>query len=71
MKYTRRRRHLRPRPTRAQIAQQIQRVSFILQFFRLEWLLETNQPEPDQQRVSFLNDGIMKLRDEIASLEEL
>lgn len=71
MKYTRRRRHLRPRPTRAQIAQKIQRVSTTMQFFRLEWLLEANQPEPDHQRLYFLHDSIVKLRDEIASLEEL
>jgi hypothetical protein len=45
MKHTRRR-HLRPRPTRSQIRQQVGRVCSTMQLFRLEWLLEARRPQP-------------------------
>ena len=71
MKQNRRRRHLRPRPTRSQINQQIQRVSSTLQVFQLEWLLEASQAQPDLPRLRFLRDTVMQMKDEISSLEQL
>ncbi len=71
MKHTRRRRHLRPRPSRAQIHQQIQRVSSNMQLFQLEWILEAQQSHPCQGRLQFLHDAIVSMRDELASLEQM
>jgi hypothetical protein len=69
MKQTRRRRHLRPRPTRSMVNQQIQRVRSALQAFQLEWILEAQRPERDLGRLRFLHDAIVQMRDEISSLE--
>jgi len=69
MKQTRRRRHLRPRPTRSMINQQIQRVRAALQAFQMEWVLEAQRPERDLGRLRFLHDAIVQMRDEIFSLE--
>jgi len=69
MKQTRRRRHLRPRPTRSMINQQIQRVRAALQAFQMEWVLEAQRPERDLGRLRFLHDAIVQMRDEKFSLE--
>ena len=45
MKQLRRRRHLRPRPTRSMINQQVQHVRTTLQAFQLEWILEARRSE--------------------------
>ena len=71
MKHTRRRRHLRPRPSRAQIHHQIQRVSSNLQLCQLEWILEAQQEQPRQGRLRCLHDAIVAMRDDIACLEEM
>lgn len=71
MKQTRRRRHLRPRPTRSMINQQIQRVRSALQAFQLEWLLEAQRPARHLGRLRFLHDAITQIRDEVSSLESL
>ena len=71
MKQNRRRRHLRPRPSRAQINQRIQHVSSNMQLFQLEWILEAQQLQPRQGRLRFLHDAIVAMRDELASLEEM
>lgn len=71
MKHTRRRRHLRPRPSRAQIHQQIQRVSSNIQLFQLEWILEAQRDQPRQGRLRFLHDTIVSMRDDLACLEEM
>jgi hypothetical protein len=71
MKQNRRRRHLRPRPSRHQVNQQIQRVSSALRLFQIEWLLESQRPAPCHQRLRFLHDMIIEMRDEISSMEEL
>ena len=52
MKQNRRRRHLRPRPTRSQINQQIGRVRSAIQLFQMEWLLEAQQEQPSLGRAS-------------------
>ena len=69
MKQTRRRRHLRPRPTRSQLTQQIQRVRSTLQAFQMEWVLEAQRPERNLGRLRFLHDAVVQMRDEISSLE--
>jgi hypothetical protein len=69
MKQTRRRRHLRPRPTRSMINQQILRVRSTLQAFQMEWVLEAQRPERNLGRLRFLHDAIVQMRDEILSLE--
>ncbi len=71
MKQTRSRRHLRPRPTRSQTNQQIQRMSSALRLFQTEWLLESQRPAPCHQRLRFLHDRIVEMRDEISSLEAM
>ncbi len=71
MKINRRRRHLRPRPTRHQINQQIERVSSVIRLFQTEWLLESQRPAPCHQRLRFLHDRILEMRDALSYLEEL
>jgi hypothetical protein len=71
MKQIRRRRPLRPRPTRSQVNQQIQLVCSTLQAFQLEWILEAQLPERNLGRLRFLHDAIVQMRDEISSLETL
>ncbi len=71
MKQVRRRRHLRPRPTRSQINQAIARIQSAIQLFQLEWVLESQRPAPCHQRLRFLHDRIVEMRDEISSLEEM
>lgn len=71
MKQNRRRRHLRPRRTRCQINQAIAGIQSALQLFQVEWLLESQRPAPCYQRLRFLHDRIIEMRDEISSLEEL
>ena len=71
MKQARRRRHLRPRPTRSQLNQQIARMQSALRLFQVEWLLESQRPAPCYQRLRFLHDRIVEMRDEISSMEEL
>jgi ubiquinone biosynthesis protein UbiJ len=71
MKNNRRRRHLRPRPTRSQVHHQIQHVISNMRLFQAEWILEVQQPQPNQFRLRFLHDAIVAMRDEIAALEEI
>ena len=69
MKQNRRRRHLRPRPTRSQINQRIARIQSAVQLFQLEWVLESQRPAPCYHRLCYLHDRIVEMRDEISSLE--
>ncbi len=71
MKFTRRRRHLRPRPSRSQIHQQIARMQSALRLFQAEWLLESQRPAACSHRLRFLHDRIVEMRDEISAMEEL
>ena len=71
MKQTRRRCHLRPRPSRAQVRQQLGRVQSAIQLFQLEWLLESQKPQPNLPRLRFLHDMIVQMKDEVSSLESL
>jgi hypothetical protein len=70
MKQNRRRRHLRPRPTRSQINQQLQRTRSAIQLFQLEWVLEAREPQPGLVRLQFLNEAIGQMKDEVLSLEQ-
>jgi len=69
MKFCRRRRHLRPRPSRAQINQQLGQTRRLLNLFRTEWLLEVQQDQPRPAHLRFVHDRIVEINDEIAGLE--
>ena len=69
MKQNRRRRHLRPRPCRSQINQQIEHIRSSMQFFQLEGLLEASKAEPNLPRLRFLDHMLGLMHDEAASLE--
>lgn len=69
MKQIRRRRHLRPRPSRGQIHQQLEQLRRGLQLFRTEWLLEARQPQPRIEHLRLLHDRIVDIRDAISDLE--
>jgi hypothetical protein len=70
MKHNRRRRQLRPRPTRSQINQQIGRLSRALQLLQIESLLEIQQEKPSLPRLRFLDGAIGTMRAEISELEQ-
>jgi hypothetical protein len=69
MKFNRRRRHLRPRPARAQLLQQIRRLRHRLQLFQLEWLLEARRPDRKLAHLRLLRQGILQCQEEIGTLE--
>ena len=69
MKQTRCRRHLRPRPSRSQINQQVGHVCSAIQALQLEALLELQKPEPSLPRLQFLNKMIDLAKDEVIALE--
>ena len=69
MKFCRRRRPIRPRMSRAQLNQQLNRTRRLLNLFRAEWLLENQQDPPCPAHLRFVHDRIVDLNDEIASLE--
>ena len=69
MKHTRRRRHLRPCPSRAQINQQLSQTRRLLNLFRTEWLLEARQEQPRPAHLRFVLDRVVEINDEIANLE--
>jgi hypothetical protein len=71
MKIHRRRRHLRPRPTRSQIHHQLRRARSAVQLFQMEALLEAHKPEPSPGRLRFLDAAVGQLKDEVLSLEQL
>jgi hypothetical protein len=70
MKRNRRPRHLRPRPTRSQINQQLQRARSAIQLFQLEWILEARKTQPSLARLRFLHEAIGQMKDEVLSLEQ-
>ena len=70
MKQNRRRRHLRPRPTRSQINHQLRRARSAIQLFQMEALLEVNKPQPSLGRLRFLDAAVGQMKDEVLSLEQ-
>lgn len=71
MKIIRRRRHLRPRPSRSQVHQQLRQIGVTIQAFQMAWLVEAQQPAPSPERLRFLHDAIGTLRDEAAAVERV
>jgi len=70
MKHTfRRRRALRPRPTRHQINQQIRRLRRLHEMFRVEGALELSRPQPDVAHLHYVQQQIAALQDAISALE--
>jgi len=71
MKQNRRRRHLRPRPSRSQINHQLRRARSAIQLFQMEALLEAHKPEPSLGRLRFLDAAVGQMKDEVLSLEQI
>ena len=71
MKQTRRRRHLRPQPSRSQLNHQLDRIRRTMQLFQIEWLVEASQQNPSLDRLRLLHDAVGAMRNEIADLERL
>jgi hypothetical protein len=71
MKQNRRRRHLRPRPSRSQVNQRIERVRSAIQLFQMEALLEAHKPVPSLGRLRFLDAAVGQMKDEVLSLEQI
>lgn len=69
MKIIRRRRHLRPRPSRAQVRQQIDRLRREIQLFRMEWLLEVAREDRNPLHLRRLHDHIVACQDTIDACE--
>ena len=69
MKYTRRRRHLRPRPSRAQIRQYSDRLRRRIQLLRTEWILEVAREDRNYLHLRRLYDRIVAGQDEIDAWE--
>ena len=69
MKHTRRRRHLRPRPTRSQINQEINRARSWYQLLKIETALELGRPAPDLPRLRRLHNQVLACEDVISTLE--
>ena len=65
----RRRRALRPRPTRHQINQEIRRARRLHELFRIEGALELGRSHPDVAHLSFVQQQIASLQDAISTLE--
>ncbi|HLH55025.1 MAG TPA: hypothetical protein VKY92_15555 [Verrucomicrobiae bacterium] len=69
MKHTlRRRRALRPRPTRHQINQEIRRARRLQELFRLEQALELGRPKPDAAHLRYVQDQLAALEDNLIAL---
>lgn len=69
MKQTRRRRHLRPRPTRSQIHNAIQQLQRTLNLVRVEAVLELGRPAPCAERLRWLERRAVECQDGIAMME--
>ena len=69
MKITRRRRHLRPCPSRAQIRQQIDRLRRHIHLLRTEWLLEAARADRNSLHLRLLHDRIVAYQDAIDACE--
>jgi len=65
MKISRRRRHLRPCASRAQVRQNIDRLRGQLQLFQVEWFLELARQDRDLTHLRRLNDHILDRRDSL------
>lgn len=71
MKQNRRRRHLRPCPSRSQIHHRLRQLQSARNLLRLEWLLEAGRPQPCGQRLASLHDRIVQIGDDLMYLESM
>ena len=71
MKQMRRRRHLRPCPTRSQIHHRLRQLESALNLMQLEWVLEAGRPQPCGKRLRYLHDRVAEVRDEMAYVESM
>ena len=69
MKQNRRRRHLRPRPTRCQIRQELSRARSWYQLLKIEAALELGRPAPDLSRLRWLHTQVLAGENVISTLE--
>ncbi len=69
MKYFRRRRHLRPCPTRSQIRHTIGQLRSTLNLVRVEAALELNRPAPCASHMRWLERRALECQDAIAAVE--
>jgi len=65
----RRRRPLRPRPTRHQVNQEISRARRLHQLFEIERVIELQRPEPDVSHLRYVQNQIASLEDIMVTLE--
>ena len=65
----RRRRALRPRPTRHQINQEIRRARRLHELFRIEGALELGRPQPDVTHLRYVQQRLTALEHAISPLE--
>ncbi len=71
MKQMRRRRHLRPCPSRSQIHHRLRQLQSARNLMRLEWLLEAGRPQPCGKRLAWLHDRIVQIGDDLMCLERM
>ena len=69
MKQNRRRRHLRPQPTRSQINQEINRACHLYDLFQIERVMELRKPEPDIAHLRYVQEQMAALEDVVVTLE--
>ena len=71
MKQNRRRRHLRPRPSRSQIHHRMRQLQSARNLLGLEWLLEAGRPQPCGKRLAWLHQRIVQIGDDLGYLETM
>lgn len=64
----RRRRALRPRPSRHQINQEIRRARRLQELFRIEQTLELARPQPDSAHLRYIREQLAALEDSVIAL---
>jgi CHAD domain-containing protein len=70
MKHTiRRRRPLRPRPTRHQVNQEIGRARHLHELFRIEQAIELSKAQPDIAHLRYIQEQLAALDDVVMTLE--
>jgi hypothetical protein len=65
----RRRRPLRPRPTRHQVNQEISRARHLHELFRIEQVMELSKAQPDVAHLRYIQEQIAALEDVAMTLE--
>jgi len=69
MKQNRRRRHLRPRPSRSQIHHGLQQLERTLRLLRVEAALELRRPAPCLEHLRWLEHRTLECQEAISYLE--